>query len=106
MPLYILPKHGENPEYMRIACTMKEHHVKFLKRALARVIISQNAYDKRYVGCHLGFPNDPEMFRKHFPNAKLIVCVRDPVEAVPSYANMVNSMLQCDFDEAFCRRFE
>ena len=54
----------------------------------------------------MGFPNDPAMFRRYFPQAKLIVCVRDPVEAVPSYANMINSILQSDFDTASCKRFE
>lgn len=106
MALYVLPSSGDNPEFMRNACTMKEHHVKFLKRALARVIISHNAYDKKYVGCHLGFPSDPALFRKYFPNAKLIVCTRDPVEAVPSYANMCNTLLHSDFDDALCKRYE
>ena len=106
MGLYLMPSCGNNPEFMRHACTVKEHNMQFLKRALARIIISQNAYDKRYVGCHLGFPNDPAMFRRYFPQAKLIVCVRDPVEAVPSYANMANSILSGDFDEDLCKRYE
>ena len=54
----------------------------------------------------MGFPSDPIMFRKYFPKAKVIVCNRDPVEALPSYFNLVNIASQSDFDEAFSKRCE
>jgi len=31
---------------------------------------------------------DPELFRKHFPNAKVVFCVRDPCGSVPSFVDL------------------
>ena len=54
---------------------------------------------KFYVGCPLSLAVCPELIREVFPTAKVIVCVRDPTQTVPSLINLFSAAINMSFTE-------
>lgn len=84
----VYPKLGDNPVYMREACKINQYQLEFIKRVIVRNLYFRGKTATRYVGCPLNFAIDPEQFRAYFPNAKVVFCVRDPCNAVPSFVDL------------------
>lgn len=66
----------------------KVFHLDYIKRCMVRVVYYQGSIDKTYVGCPLYLATEPELYRKHFPHAKFVFCVRDPVQNFPSFIDL------------------
>ena len=60
--------------------------------------------DRAYVGCPLGFAQNPRLLRKHFPLAKIVVCARDPTAAFPSFVDLLGALTKTQFDPVFSMR--
>lgn len=69
---------GADAKFMEQSVVIEDYHLEFIKRCIVRMIYYQGS-KKSYVGCPLSLMLEPELFRRHFPFAKVIVCVRDPV---------------------------
>jgi hypothetical protein len=52
-----------------------------------------------YVGCPLSLAVCPDLVREVFPTAKIIVCVRDPTQTVPSLINLLSTALTMPFSD-------
>jgi hypothetical protein len=87
-----IPSLQEDLSLIRDLIETQPHDLEFVKRCLARIVFYQNKRGKPYVGCPLGFATNPAMLRQHFPHAKIIVCVRDPCQSVPSYFDLLHNM--------------
>lgn len=86
---------------MEKSLKIKSFHLEFVKRCIVRTLYYQGDLTKAYVGCPLNFAKEPELLRKHFPLAKLIFCVRDPVQAMPSFIDLIGTISKAKFDEPF-----
>lgn len=72
-----------------------------MKRCIVRTIYYRGSETKAYVGCPHNFASEPELFRKHFPLAKVVFCVRDPVAAFPSWVDVIAAASKSNFNEHF-----
>ncbi|KAL7550893.1 hypothetical protein ACHAWF_014092 [Thalassiosira exigua] len=76
---------GESGSKIRVS----EEEIRFMRRCVTRVawFKRHGAVDDRetlYVGCPLGLSSCPQLLAKVFPEAKFIVCAREPAKSVRS----------------------
>jgi len=94
LPFPSLLKH---PETIVGAIRYSDHHAELMKRCIARTIYyraGENLKDKVYVGSPLSFMlMPPDVLKRHFPYVKVVVCVRDPAEVMPSFVALISQML-------------
>lgn len=64
----------------------------FIKRCIARNILFRNARNSVYVGGPIHFATVPHELRLNFPQAKFVICMRNPVDVVPSHVDLFISL--------------
>lgn len=70
----------------------------FLKKCLQRVLYTKPSA-QLYVGCPLGLAADYSLLRRHFPEAKILICARDSAEILPSSVDLAVSLMKRPFND-------
>jgi hypothetical protein len=83
---------GEDRTWVNRSIKFQDYHFERIKGVIARNIYYRGKPGDVYVGCPNTFCIDPGMIRKHFPHAKLIINIRDPKEALPSFVAMISAL--------------
>lgn len=63
----------------------------FLKKCLQRVLYKSSS-PRLYVGRPLMLTARPELLRQHFPNAKILLCIRSPSDCMLSWTDQMASV--------------
>jgi len=106
IPGVLFPHLGKDRKYVEECLVTKPIHFQFIKRCLARILKYQGTAQSIYIGCPLGFSQDPMQLLQHFPGAKLVVCARKPVDAIPSFVDLLQALTRADFSKEFDTRMK
>lgn len=72
----------------------------FIKKCLQRILYAQKMQNKTlYIAKPLSFTCDAKALKQHFPDSKIILCVRHPREAIPSYVTLLTKILALKKDD-------
>jgi len=92
---------GKNEDFFARTTNPSAKQFEFMKKCLVRILYYQGQRDlsgpksktnKMYIGCPLGYSSRPENLLKFFPKCKLVVCVRDPAEVMPSIIDLSKAL--------------
>eukprot|EP00658_Telonema_sp_P-2_P023465 TRINITY_DN19404_c0_g1_i7.p1 TRINITY_DN19404_c0_g1~~TRINITY_DN19404_c0_g1_i7.p1 ORF type:complete len:321 (+),score=71.09 TRINITY_DN19404_c0_g1_i7:280-1242(+) len=101
----LFPDLGSDPEFLHLALQIQPDHFEFVNRAVARILhFNRSSVNKVYVGCPLGFSQAPLELTQHFPASKVIVCVRNPVSAFPSFVDLISALTKQQYGQIFTDR--
>ena len=96
--IVLYPDLGNIPDFY----DQKTIYFQFVKRCIARNIYFRNKNANAYVGCLVThFTMYPDLIRKHFPFAKIVIPVRNPSQCFPSYCDLCVNIMNQPFGEKF-----
>ncbi len=106
VPFVMFPSLACEKEVVERAIAVTDRHVRFIRRCIQRVMYWQGR-DRVYIGKPLMLTLHIDKLRKAFPEARFVVCVRDPCRCVPSWADLVSSQTGlAPTDKEFQKRFD
>lgn len=85
------------PEIFENASHFKEDDFEFIKACIQRIVFEQNREQKKiYIAKPLFFTKDYALLKRHFPQAKFVVSVRNPIKAISSHIALLSTILNFD----------
>lgn len=94
---YIFPSLMDEFSLLEKCLTYTDDDFLFLKRCLQRVLYCQPS-TQLYIGRPLALTAKCSLLRRHFPEAKILVCARNPSEVLPSSVDLAANLMKTPLD--------